>query len=102
MNKEASDTHGDIMVDLDTGFSIRTAWRSGFKVYGFASATSLEDLKQKLRETGHKYVHLVSTDPWDDSWCREKSNILIDELSDADIAWLRERDGPDRYLVCKL
>ncbi|MFP5383575.1 MAG: hypothetical protein ACLGHG_05860 [Gammaproteobacteria bacterium] len=86
----------------DTSIGIRTAWRSGFKVYGFASAASLDDLREQLRETGHRYVHLVSTDPWDDRWYYVRSNIPVDDLCYEDVAWLRERDGPDRYLVCKL
>ena len=85
---------------------VPTAWDSGFKTYGTASAESLEGLRQKLLESGQQQVHLVRVDAMDDSWSYEKSNISIGELSEADLAWLNVpqegRWASQRYLVCRL
>ena len=86
--------------------TVSTAWSSGFKSYGLASADNLEGLKQKLFESGHQKVHLVRVDAMDDSWSYEKSSIPVEALSEADVAWLNEpQDGmwaSRRYLVCRL
>lgn len=85
---------------------IATAWNAGFRTYGTASAESLEGLRQKLLESGQQKVHLVYVDAMDDSWSYQKSNIPIEELSEADLAWLNVpqegRWASQRYLVCRL
>jgi hypothetical protein len=85
---------------------VSTAWNAGFKTYGMASAESLEGLRQKLLASGHQKVHLVRVDAMEDSWSYEKSNIPVEALSEADLAWLNvPQDGrwaSQRYLVCRL
>ena len=85
---------------------VSTAWDSGFKTYGTASAEDLEGLKLRLLESGHQKVHLVCVDAMDDSWSYEKSNIPIEKLCEADLAWLNVpqegRWASQRYLVCRL
>lgn len=86
--------------------SVATARDLGFKVYGHASAADLEELRAKLRESGHRVVHLVSVDTMDGDWLYVKSNIPVEEFSDADLVWLKEpQDGrwaSQRYLGCAL
>ena len=83
-----------------------TIWNAGFKSYGQASADYLQGLKQKLPDSGHRVVHLVTTDPWDGRRNTEKGDIPVDELSEADLAWLNAPQGgmwaSQRYLVCRL
>ena len=90
----------------DAMMFVSTAWNAGFKTYGMASAENLEGLKLKLLESGQQKVHLVSVDAMDDSWSYEKSNIPVEELSEADLAWLNVpqegRWASQRYLVCRL
>ena len=85
---------------------VSTAWDSGFKAYGTASAENLEGLKLKLLQSGQQKVHLMCVDAMDDSWSYEKSNIPVEELSEADLAWLNVpqegRWASQRYLVCRL
>ena len=86
--------------------SVGTAWCSGAKSYERVNAGSLEELKEKLRNAGHATVQLLSVDAMDDAWSYEKSDIPIEELSEADVAWLEERRegfyASRRYLVCRL
>ena len=60
----------------------------------------------RLLESGHGKVHLMCVDAMDDSWSYEKSNIPVEELSAADLAWLNVpqegRWASQRYLVCRL
>ena len=86
--------------------SVATAWNAGFKTYGFAGAENLEQLKAKLVESGHLKVHLVRVDAMDDLWSYEKSNIPVNELSEAHLEWLNVPQqgmwASARYLVCRL
>ena len=86
--------------------TVATAANHGFKTYGHASAVDLEDLRAKLRESGHRVVHLVSVDAMDGDWLYVKSNIPVEALSEADLAWLNEsqegRWASQRYLGCAL
>jgi len=85
---------------------VSTAGNQGFKTYGQVSAADLEELRARLRESGHRVVHLVSVDAMDGDWLYVKSNIPVEELSEADLAWLKEpREGrwaSQRYLGCAL
>ena len=85
---------------------VSTAQDTGFKNYGLISADDLEQLKQKLLESGHRVVHLVSVDAMDGDWSYQKSNIPVAELTEADLAWLGEKQegryASSRYLVCRL
>lgn len=87
--------------------SIRTAqdWGGG-KTYGFLSAESIDDLKKQLIDSGHKFVHIVQKDPWDNCWDYIKSDIPVSELSESDLELLETAQDSmyscQRYLVCKL
>jgi hypothetical protein len=76
------------------------------KRYSSVSAEDLDDLRKRLIESRHKFVHLIATDPWEDVWSYHKSDIPTGELSEADISWLQERQestyASRRYLVCRL
>lgn len=68
-------------------------------------AEDLDDLKNKLINYGNNFVKLIRVNAWDGSWSTEKQKIPVNDLSEADIAWLQkheastDRDG--RCLECK-
>ena len=80
--------------------------QGGMKSYSAISAENLEELKKKLLETGHKVVHLLSVDPWEDNWSYVKSDIPVQDLEDKHIKWLEKvqvsEHSSSRYLVCRL
>ena len=86
--------------------SISTAYSCGIKEYSSVAVDNLEDLKNILVNSGHTVVSLIKVSPWDDSWSYFKSDISVDQLSDADIAWLNKCTDSlyreSRYLKCKL
>jgi hypothetical protein len=85
---------------------VTTAWSAGFKAYGCPSVENLEQLKAKPVKSGHRVVPLMGVDAMDGDWLYVKSNIPVEELSEADLAWLREpqegRWASQRYLGCAL
>jgi hypothetical protein len=86
--------------------SISIASGGSIKEYDWLEFTDLDDLKKKLIATGHEVVHLILVSPWDDSWTKVKQDILVNDLTEADIAWLNKEittlHSDSRYLQCNI
>lgn len=79
--------------------SVKLPLSPGMSEHTWIRFDALDDLREKFKEAGARSIHLEALGIYDDV-SQHRQYVPVEEFSEADLCWLRERDvGEQRYAV---